>query len=53
LTLELPKGILCTDTQEGKRYYRLDRLSEESLKKFEGFESMAIMKKEIIESQEQ
>lgn len=45
LTLELPEGILCADSPEGKRYYRLDRLTEESQKKFEEFKSKAIMKR--------
>ena len=51
LTLDLPESILCTDTQEGKCYYRLDRLTKKSRMKFEEFKSKAIIKREIIESQ--
>ena len=48
LTLELPKSILCSDTQEGKCYYTLDKLTKESRMKFEEFKSKAIMKKEFL-----
>lgn len=48
LTLELPKSILCSDTQEGKCYYKLDRLTKEGQMKFEEFKSKAIMKKELL-----
>jgi len=48
LTLELPKSILCSDTQEEKCYYKLDRLTKEGQMKFEEFKSKAIMKKELL-----
>lgn len=48
LTLELPESILCSDTQEGKCYYKLDRLTKEGQMKFEEFKSKAIMKKELL-----